>query len=122
MSVTTAEEAREQVITPPIYRGEYVDCVFALPAGVSFTPGATGLRFALGAAAEAPDIEVTEAATADGSVSVVDTTSVRVILEEAATAGLTEGRNRFTLYGTVSSQPRVWAAGNWYVRKGAGTL
>jgi hypothetical protein len=122
MSVTTAEQARNQVVTPPIYRGEYVDCVFALPSGVSFTPGATGLRFAIGRTAEAPDIEVTEAVTADGSVSIVSTTSVRVILEEDATDGLTEGANKYTLYGTVSSQPRVWAAGVWYVRKGAGTL
>lgn len=122
MSVLTAEDAREQVMTPPIYRGEQVVCTFSLPAGVTFTPGATGLRFAIGTVGETPVVEVTDVASPDGVVEIVNTTDVQVTIEEEASATIAEGRPKWTLYGTVSGQPKVWAAGTWPVRKGAGTV
>lgn len=122
----TETDERNQVMTPPIYRGEQFVGTFSLPADVTFTPGTTGLRFSIGPAspspAETPTVEVTDTPTADGAVEVVNTDDVQVTIEEEATATLTAGRNRWTLYGAVSGQPKVWAAGVVDVRKGAGTL
>jgi hypothetical protein len=117
-----AEDVREQVISPAVYRGEQFVGLATLPAGVEFTPTASGLRFAIGGPGEAPTVEVTDVADESGVVEVVDTDEIRVTIEEEATATLAVGRLQFTLYGAVGGQPKVFAAGVAIVRKGAGSL
>ncbi len=115
-------EARSQVLTPFIVRGEQVVADFDAPEGVSYTLTGSTFRFAIGKTAESPTVTVNSAGDASGQVTNPTGTTVRVTIETAGTRTLVAGRNKWTLYETISSKEKVIGMGVVEVVAGEGTL